>query len=148
MVGLIYHTFYNYWKLFLFISFHGEGFGSRLVFGNNLGERKNRDPSRYLTATELTLENAGDLASKAGIDLSVRAVCQPKFSELLKSMGVSVQRKDVIERDKILRVDDTNETPAPGGNGGGGNTGGGDNGGGDNGGGTTPPGGGGGVDQN
>ena len=110
----------------------------------NLTRAQELDP----TVTELTLENAGDLASKAGIDLSVRAVCQPKFSELLKSMGVSVQRKDVIERDKILRVDDTNETPAPGGNGGGGNTSGGDNGGGDNGGGTTPPGGGGGVDQN
>lgn len=67
----------------------------------NLARAKELDP----TVTELTLENAGDLVSKAGITVRAKAECEQKFTELLKSMDASITRKDVIERAKVVRKD-------------------------------------------
>ena len=105
----------------------------------NLARAKELDP----TVTELTLENAGDLVSKAGITVRAKAECEQKFTELLKSMDASITRKDVIERAKVVRKDGEGggtggsggsggsgsggETPDPGTGGGSGDSGGGGN---------------------
>ena len=100
----------------------------------NLARAKELDP----TVTELTVENAGDLVSKAGVTVRAKAECEQKFTELLKSMDTSITRKDVIERAKVVRKDGdggtTPVTPDPGTGGGdnpGGGGGGDDDGGGD-----------------
>ena len=110
----------------------------------NLARAKELDP----TVTELTKENAGDLVNRAGVVVRAKAECEPKFTELLLSMGAGISRKDVIERAMVARKDDsgsnennggTTPTPDPGTSGGDTPGGGDNNGGGDN------PGGGGGV---
>lgn len=89
----------------------------------NLARAKKLDPE----VTELTTENAGDLIDKAGgVTVRVRAVCQSKFTELLESEGIRVQRTGIVEVPYVTRKTDGDGT--------GDNTGG-DNGGGDNGGG-------------
>ena len=45
----------------------------------NLCCAKELDP----TVTDLTLENAGDLATKAGVTVRAKAECESKFTELL-----------------------------------------------------------------
>lgn len=90
---------------------------------------------------------AGDLVSRAGVTLKVRAESQPKFTELLKSLNPGVNRTGVVERAKVLRKDGTGgttpnpgtgggTTPDPGTGGGGTNQGGGNQGGGTGGGGS------------
>ena len=89
----------------------------------NLARAKELDPS----VTELTLENAGELVSKAGITVRAKAECEQKFTDLLLSVGASVQRKNVVEKAKVARVNGESETEQGQG---GGNQGGGQNGGG------------------
>lgn len=84
----------------------------------NLARAKELDP----TVTELTMENAGDLVTKAGVTVRAKAECELKFTELLQSMGASISRKDVIEKAKVERVDGTG-TISPGGGGSGDNSG-------------------------
>ena len=69
----------------------------------NLARAQQLDP----TVTELTVENAGDLVSRAGVTVRAKAECQRKFTELLLSMGASVQRKEVVEKAKVERKDGT-----------------------------------------
>ena len=69
----------------------------------NLARAKELDP----TVTELTKENAGDLVDRAGVVLRAKAECEPKFTELLLSMGAGISRKDVIERAMVARKDDS-----------------------------------------
>lgn len=94
----------------------------------NLSRARELDP----TVTELTLQNAGALVDKAGVTVRAKAECEQKFTELLLSMGASVQRKEVVEKAKVTRADGSDTgTAAPtdtptGGND---NPGGGDNGG-------------------
>ena len=95
----------------------------------NLALAKELDPS----VTELTLENAGELVSKAGVTVRAKAECEQKFTDLLLSIGASVQRKDVVEKAKVARANGEGSSETPGG---GSETGGGQNGGGQNGGGT------------
>ena len=95
----------------------------------NLARAKELDPS----VTELTLENAGELVSKAGVTVRAKAECEQKFTDLLLSIGASVQRKDVVEKAKVARANGEGSSETPGG---GSETGGGQNGGGQNGGGT------------
>lgn len=59
----------------------------------NLERAKQLDPS----VTELTLENAGELATKAGITVRVRCESEAKFTELLNTEGFSVERNSVKE---------------------------------------------------
>ncbi|MBO7347252.1 MAG: hypothetical protein J6U46_02200 [Bacteroidaceae bacterium] len=98
----------------------------------NLARAKELDP----TVTELTMENAGDLVTKAGVTVRAKAECEPKFTDLLLSIGAGISRKDVVERAKVTRKDSegggTSPDPGTGGDNGGGNNGGG---------GVTPPGG-------
>ena len=91
----------------------------------NLAKAQILDPE----VTELTLENAGDLVSRAGVDVKVKAECCKEMNDLMMKYGVNLQRKDIVERPKILRTTDNGNG---GGNGGGTNTGGGTTGGGGN----------------
>ena len=60
----------------------------------NLTRAKQLDPS----VTELTLENTGELIDKAGgVQVRVRATAMPKFTDLLDSEGVKVERTGIIE---------------------------------------------------
>ena len=59
----------------------------------NLARAKELDP----TVTDLTMENAGDLATKAGLTVRVRCESEVKFTELLNKEGYSVERKQVRE---------------------------------------------------
>lgn len=67
----------------------------------NLKRAKELDP----TVTALTVENAGALVDKAGVTVRTRAECQQKFTDLLQSVGISVQRKDVVEKEMVKRKD-------------------------------------------
>ncbi len=87
----------------------------------NLTRAKELDPS----VTELTLENAGELVSKAGVTVRAKAECEQKFTDLLLSIGASVQRKDVVEKAKVARANGEGSSETPGG---GSETGGGQNG--------------------
>ena len=69
------------------------------------------------TITELTTDNAGDLVSRVGVRVRVRAACQPAFAKLLQDAGISTQRKDTINVPKILQ---SGSTPSGGGTSGGG----------------------------
>ena len=83
----------------------------------NLSCAQQLDPS----VTELTVENAGALVDKAGVTVRAKAECEQKFTELLLSMGASVQRKEVVEKAKVVRTEggSTPTTPTNPGNGGG-----------------------------
>ena len=78
----------------------------------NLARAKELDP----TVTELTMENAGDLVTKAGVTVRAKAECEQKFTELLLSIGEGITRKDVVEKAKVLRKEgsgDSTDTPTP-----------------------------------
>ena len=60
----------------------------------NLTRAQELDPE----VTDLTLENAGDLATKVGVTVKVRCESEVKFSELLEKEGYSIERKGVVER--------------------------------------------------
>ena len=59
----------------------------------NLERAQQLDPE----VTDLTLENAGDLATKVGVSVKVRCETEVKFTELLEKEGYSVERKNVRE---------------------------------------------------
>ena len=99
----------------------------------------------------LSLDNAGDLVSKAGVTVRAKAECEPKFNDLLTTAGARLERKEVVEKAFVKRANasdndggsdssdsegDGGSTGGSGGNGGSGNQGG-------SGGGSTKPGGGG-----
>ena len=75
----------------------------------NLERAQKLDP----TVTELTLENAGDLVSRAGVTVRAKAECEQKFTELLLSMGAGVQCKDVVEKEYVAKKDSDGDTPTP-----------------------------------
>lgn len=72
----------------------------RIKGGNiNLARAKELDPS----VSELKMENAGDLALKAGVTVRAKAECEAKFTELLLAQGASVERKAVVEKAFVAR---------------------------------------------
>ena len=101
--------------------------------------------------TEISVENAGELVSKAGVTVRAYAEVERKFTEMLLAAGSGIQRKEIVEKAYLAKKDSTATTPTtPGGNGGneGGNTGNDNNGGSGSGsgsgnGGSNPPSGGG-----
>ena len=73
------------------------------------GDNINLDRAKRLDSnvTEITADNAGDLVTKAGVEMRVKVECQQKFTELLLNYGkASVCRKAVIERARVVRKDD------------------------------------------
>ena len=80
----------------------------------NLERAKQLNPE----VTDLTLENAGELATQVGVKVRVR---EAKFTELLNSEGYSVERKAVKEVAYVAKKgsdadDDNTQTGAGGGN--------------------------------
>jgi hypothetical protein len=59
----------------------------------NLERAKQLNPE----VTDLTLENAGELATQVGVKVRVRCETEAKFTELLDSEGISVERKGIKE---------------------------------------------------
>ena len=76
----------------------------------NLARAKELDP----TVTDLTLENAGDLATKAGVTVRAKAECESKFTELLLAQGASVERKGVVEKAYVARKENQGGTQGGG----------------------------------
>ena len=74
--------------------------------------------------TDLTLENAGELATQVGVKVRVRCETEAKFTELLNSEGFSVERKAVKEVAYVAKKgsDADDDNTQTGGNGGNGNT--------------------------
>ena len=97
----------------------------------NLARAKELDPA----VTEITTENAGDLVTKAGIAIRAKAEVEQSFTDMLLSYKPQLQRKAVVEKQKVERKDgtgtDNNDNTGEGGDnqqpasGNGGNTGGG-----------------------
>ena len=85
----------------------------------NLARAKELNPD----VTDLTLENAGELATQVGVKVRVRCETEAKFTELLDAEGFSVERKGVKEVDYIAKKG-LDGGDAGGGNQGGGTTGG------------------------
>ena len=82
----------------------------------NLERAKQLDP----TVADLTLENAGELATKAGITVRVRCESEVKFTELLQTEGFSIERNSVKEAAYVAKKgsdagDDNTQTGAGGG---------------------------------
>ena len=72
----------------------------------NLARAKQLDPS----VTELTKDNAGELIDQAGgVSVRVRAICQQKFTELLESEGIKVQRTGIVEVPYVQKKSGDNE---------------------------------------
>ena len=59
----------------------------------NLARAKELNPD----VTDLTMENAGELATQVGVKVRVRCETEAKFTELLDAEGFSVERKGVKE---------------------------------------------------
>jgi hypothetical protein len=81
----------------------------------NLERAKQLDP----TVTDLTLENAGDLATKAGVSVRVRCESEVKFTELLQTEGFSIERNSVKEVAYVAKKgsEGTTDNPSTGGGG-------------------------------
>ena len=104
----------------------------------------------------LSLDNAGDLVSKAGLTVRAKAECEVKFNDLLTKAEARLERKEVVEKAFVKRANASGDDAAEEGGGttgGSGSDGGSDSGSGSNGsgsgsnggsaGGSTKPGGGG-----
>lgn len=66
----------------------------------NLGRAQQLDP----TVTDLTLENAGDLAARVGVTVRPRAQVTQKFANLLDQKKAAVERVAVIEKPYVERT--------------------------------------------
>lgn len=55
--------------------------------------------------TEITTDNAGELVSKAGVTVRAKAECEQKFTEMLMAESSGIQRKDIVEKARVERVD-------------------------------------------
>lgn len=85
----------------------------------NLAKAQSLDP----TVTDLTLENAGDLAIKAGgVVVKVAVEVEQPLTDKLRAMGATIHRAGVIDKPYLARKEN-----AGGGTNGGGNNGGGGN---------------------
>ena len=63
--------------------------------GGNINLERARELNPEVT--DLTVENAGELATQVGVKVRVRCETEAKFTELLQSEGISVERKAVKE---------------------------------------------------
>lgn len=97
----------------------------------------------------LSLDNAGDIVTKAGVTVRAKAECEVKFNDLLTKAEARLERKEVVEKAFVKRAgasDDSAEEGGSSSDGGSGSDSGSGNGGstgGSTGGGSTKPGGGG-----
>ena len=59
----------------------------------------------------LSLDNAGELVSKAGVTVRAKAECEPKFNDLLTKAEASLERKEVVEKAFVKRANGSNDEP-------------------------------------
>ena len=79
----------------------------------NLARAQQLDP----TVTDLTLENAGDLAARVGVTVKPRATVTAKFIDLLDAKKGTVERNAVVEKPFVARNGSTaGNDPGNGGN--------------------------------
>ena len=79
----------------------------------NLARAQQLDP----TVTDITLENAGDLAARVGVTVKPRATVTAKFIDLLDQKKGSVERNAVVEKPYVARNGSTaGNDPGNGGN--------------------------------
>ncbi len=52
----------------------------------------------------LSLDNAGDLVSKAGVTVRAKAECEVKFNDLLTKAEARLERKEVVEKAFVKRA--------------------------------------------
>ena len=65
----------------------------------NLARAQQLDP----TVTDLTLQNAGDLAARVGVTVKPRATVTAKFIDLLDAKKGTVERNAVVEKSYVAR---------------------------------------------
>ena len=73
----------------------------------NLSRAQQLDPS----VTDLTLQNAGDLAARVGVTVRPRAHVTQKFADLLDQKKGSVERNAVIEKPFVARTGSNTGNP-------------------------------------
>ena len=52
----------------------------------------------------LSLDNAGELVTKAGVTVRAKAECEPKFNDLLTKAEARLERKEVVEKAFVKRA--------------------------------------------
>lgn len=57
----------------------------------------------------LSLDNAGELVTKAGVTVRAKAECEPKFNDLLTKAEARLERKEVVEKAFVKRADNAND---------------------------------------
>ena len=85
----------------------------------NLARAQQLDP----TVTDLTLQNAGDLAARVGVTVKPRATVTAKFIDLLDAKKGTVERNAVVEKSYVARNGSTAGNDSGNGSGNGGNQG-------------------------
>ena len=57
----------------------------------------------------LSLDNAGELVTKAGVTVRAKAECEVKFTDLLTTAGARLERKEVVEKAFVKRAGASDE---------------------------------------
>ena len=63
----------------------------------------------------LSLDNAGELVTKAGVTVRAKAECEPKFNDLLTTAGARLERKEVVEKAFVKRANASDDSAEEGG---------------------------------
>lgn len=67
----------------------------------------------------LSLDNAGDLVTKAGVTVRAKAECEVKFNDLLSKAEARLERKEVVEKAFVKRAGASDDSDSAGEEGGG-----------------------------
>lgn len=59
----------------------------------------------------LSLDNAGELVTKAGVTVRAKAECEPKLNDLLIKAEARLERKEVVEKAFVRRANASDGTP-------------------------------------
>lgn len=80
------------------------------VKGGNI----NLDRAKQLIpgTVSLSLDNAGDLVTKAGVTVRAKAECEAKFTDLLTKAEARLERKEVVEKAFVKRANGSNDDSA------------------------------------
>lgn len=65
----------------------------------------------------LSLDNAGELVTKAGVTVRAKAECEPKFNDLLTKAEARLERKEVVEKAFVKRAGASDDAAEEGGSG-------------------------------
>ena len=60
----------------------------------------------------LSLDNAGELVTKAGVTVRAKAECEAKFTDLLTTAGARLERKEVVEKAFVKRANASDDSAA------------------------------------